>query len=132
MSIFKKATKLRLRFHSSKGQLSVEDLWKLPMVGAHDNQPSLNSVATQIFNELQSTTVPNFVGAATNREAAKLELKLSILKEIIADRQADTTTAELAQATKARNSRIREIIATKQDDSLSNKSLEELEKLLSD
>jgi hypothetical protein len=32
MNIFEQASRLRLRFESSKGQLIVEDLWELPPV----------------------------------------------------------------------------------------------------
>jgi len=124
--IFKQATKLPLRFDSSKGLLTVEDLWKLPLTS--NTRPSLDGIAIAVNTELQAHEQQSFV-TPSNIGSKLLSLKLEVLKDIIATRQEDNAAIIAAGAKAANKSRIREIIATKKDGALHDMTIEELEAL---
>jgi len=125
--MFKKASKLNLRFDTSKGLITVEDLWNLPLTSK--SKTSLDSLAIAVHNELKASGETSFVDAKPAGNAL-LELKLDILKEVISDRKAENEAKINSESKKARNDRIKEIIADKQDEGLKGKSSEELQKML--
>ena len=74
--MFKQASKIKLRFATSKGYLSVEDLWDLSL-------PTLDKLAVSYDEELAKSPRKSFISdnAPKNKE---LELKFNIVKDIIA------------------------------------------------
>lgn len=84
MDKFKKATQDKLRFQSTTGLLTVEQLWDLPLNSA--TKANLNDVARTVFNTIETTQ--DFV-SGTTKDNSVAELKLEIVKEIIADRLAE-------------------------------------------
>ena len=123
--MFERATKLKLRFESSKGQLSVEDLWDLPFTG----DCSLNSLAIALHKKLESSTV-SFVEEKSASESRD-DLRFEIIKSVIASRKAEVAEQDNKREREARNRKIMGIIEEKKDEALSKKSVKELEKLLS-
>ncbi len=128
MSLFEQATRFKLRFATTKGMLTVEDLWDLPLISKSGAQVNLDDLARAAYKEMEESACQSFVQKSTKiSETAKL--KFDIIKHIIdvklADRDAASERAEKA----ARKQRILELIATKEDESLAGKSLEELQKL---
>jgi len=75
MSIFEKASKAKLRFSTSRGQLSTEDLWDLSL-------ESLDSIAVAIDKALETAGKKSFIGKRDTTNTT-LELQLEILKHII-------------------------------------------------
>lgn len=125
--MFDKATKQKLRFQTTKGSLSTEDLWDLPLL-ANDGF-DLDTLARAASKKVKETSEESFVKPVTISNATDT-LKLEILKHIIAVKLEEKEAKEKAAETKAKKARIREIMAKKQDAALENKSLEELEKEL--
>ncbi len=128
MSLFEQATRSKLRFSTTKGVLNVEDLWDLPLISKSGAQVNLDDLARAAYKEMEESACQSFVQKSTKiSEIAKL--RFDIIKHIIdvklADRDAASERAEKA----AKKQRILELIATKEDESLAGKSLEELQKL---
>lgn len=124
MNIFEYAAKNKLRFTSSVGSLTVEDLYDLPLQSTKN--VSLDSVAKAANNEIKSSQEESFVTTASPQNTVA-QLKLDIVKHIIADRLEERDRARQAAENKQRREKIADIIADKQDDALKNMSLEELQ-----
>lgn len=128
MSLFEQATRSKLRFATTKGMLTVEDLWDLPLISKSGAQVNLDDLARAAYTEMEESARQSFVQKST-KVSKTAKLKFDIIKHIIdvklADRDAASERAEKA----ARKQRILELIATKEDESLAGKSLEELQKL---
>ena len=75
MSNFEKASRLKLRFSTNKGELSVEDLWDLSL-------ESLDTIAKAVNKKLKDESEESFIGKKSSNNAV-LELKMDILKEVI-------------------------------------------------
>ncbi len=82
MNIFKKASEMKLRFTSNRGELTTEQLWELPLTS--QTKANLNDVAITISHNIKE--VIDFVGNSTNTNSTET-LKLEIVKEIIADKK---------------------------------------------
>lgn len=127
--IYKFAVQYALRFQTNRGNLTVEQLFQLPLKSA--SGCDLNTVAKSINNELKATSEESFVEDTTSdpRKQA-LTVSLDIVKDVIATKQAENRAA-LARTQKiADRKKILDILAAKKDEKLSQASIEELEKQL--
>lgn len=127
--MFEKATRQQLRFNSKKGLLSVEDLWTLPLKTNSSNQVDLDEVAKTVHQELKSSEEVSFVAPVTASNTTA-QLKMDIVKHIIAVKLAEKEVAEKAREAKEKKQKIMSIIAQKQDEALVNSSVEDLQKML--
>jgi hypothetical protein len=120
MNIFKKASSTRLRFPTTKGNLSTEDMWEFPLV-------TLRKMANDINRSIKKDD-DLFAVRAPEEDEHKLRLK--ILVEIIEQRESDKSAAVIALETEQRRQLLRELIAKKKIDKLADSELEDLEKEL--
>lgn len=112
--MYKEATKRKLRFETPIGYLTVEQLWELPLHSK--TKVDLNDVAVTVNQELKPTD--DFVGLSTNiNETA--ELKMSIVKDIIADKKADMVAKATANKKAEELSKLDELIKQKEIEELS-------------
>lgn len=129
--MFEKAARLKLRFSSPKGLLTVEDLYSLPLLAKMSAHTDLNAVVQSANAELSVCNVENFVGTFTcDTERETAQLRLDIIKHIIAVKQAEINASEEAAARASQKAFIRKIIAEKQLEGIKGKSLDELNDLL--
>jgi hypothetical protein len=120
--MFEKALKQKLRFDTSKGSISTEDLWDLSLA-------SLNEIAKEVNKKIKASEEESFIDTKTTT-STKDQLKLEIIKFVIADKIA-TRDAYKARAEKqAQVAKIKSLIANKADEQLANASLEELSAML--
>jgi len=124
--MYKKAAKLGLRFESKVGLVNVEDLFNLPLIS--NTKVSLDAIAKEVNKQLKAAEEESFVTEASANSTI-LQLKLDILKDIIKDRKEANRAAKERADNKAKKERILEIIASKQDANLLDKSEEELIKM---
>lgn len=122
MDIFKKASKQKLRIKSSKGNLSVEQLWDLSL-------EELDELAVSLEVEKDNSGKKSFL-TTTSEKDATAQLKFAIVLDILTTKYNAQQIAAKAQETKAHNQKILALIKEKQDDDLKGKSVEELESLL--
>ena len=122
MNLYKTAALRGFRFPSSKGEYTVEDLFLLSL-------PSLNQVAKRLYKQVKTEAEPDFIGEAKTTEEREAELKLDLVKDVIAHKQEMAERAAKSAATKAQKLRIREIIERKRLEKDEERSIEELETL---
>lgn len=127
--MFEKCTRMKLRFGSPQGSLTVEDLWELPLTSTRLNQATLNNVAKVISRQLKSESEEDFVNPATKANET-LQLALDVVKHIIQVKQTENQAALALADRKEKKARLLELIQKKQDMALEGKPLEELEGML--
>ena len=121
MNLFEQATREKLRF-SYRGSVSVEDLWDLPVEELDKIYKSLNS-------ELKKVEEDSLLGTKSAKDKS-LELKVNIIKYIVEtkleEKEKRAKKAELAR----RKQKILEIMESKKEEQLKDKSLDELEEMI--
>ena len=88
MNIFEIATRKKLRFNSDVGALTTEQLWDLPLLRQRGQGADLDRVARVVAAELRDVATESFVQVSTSPQQADLEVKLEIVKHVIAAKQA--------------------------------------------
>jgi hypothetical protein len=122
--IFIYATRNQLRFASVRGELSVEQLWFVPLRSR--DEFNLNNIAKACNKALADATEQNFVETTKTPEHTRLEVSLEIVKHVIATKLAEEEAAR-SRATKAQEKqKLLRILAEKQDGKLSEMSEQEL------
>ena len=124
--MFEKASRLKLRFDTSMGQLDVEDLWDLPLTST--NRANLDDIARGLSKQVKEAETESFVVKPAKANEATL-IKFDIVKHIIEVRLAENEAAATARANKERKQQILAIIASKQNEQLAASSIEDLQKL---
>lgn len=119
--MYKKATKLKLRFSSPRGELTTEQLWDLPLQS--HTKTNLNDIAVEVSKSIDVTE--NFI-TGQSKDNSIAELKLAILKDIIKDKLQENKD----KATKIKNaqevSKLEEILESKEDASLTKLGKKEI------
>lgn len=128
MNLFEIATRKAYRFASLKGELTVEQLWQLPLTSRGGTD--LDTLAKGINKELKSQEEESFVQTSTNPRRGELENKLEILKHIIQVKQTEAEAATKRQANTMERHKLQELLAKKNDQELEGLSKEDLEKKL--
>jgi len=126
MNIFEQATRQAFRFASAKGFITTEDLWTLPLTSTG---VSLDAIARQLHKEIQASSVPSFVEAKTESNSL-LEAQLEVVKHIIAVKLEEKKARDEAREVATKKQRVMELIQSKEDAVLADKSIEELKKML--
>ncbi len=124
-NIFKQAAKLGLTFSSPKGDLSLTQLFQLPLTSKSGFD--LDTVAQRANSELKSVSSESFVTTTTNPRTIWAQLKLDIVKEVIADKIAENEANAKAVANRHEREKLLEVLQGKKDAALANLSEAELE-----
>ena len=121
--MFKKAAKLKLRFQTNVGLLSVEQLWEL-------NLTQLSNLAKSVKKILKKSDDDelSFLDDAKDVDVEN-QLRFDLVKEIYLDKKRELEALRDAAEAKKHNAKIDELIAKKQDQNLESKTIEELEAL---
>ena len=125
--LFKKAAKLKLRFPTNRGQVSVEDLFDMPLTSSSGF--SLDDLAKSLNKLLKESSEESFVVEKSPGDEA-LELSFEIVKEVIKDKLEEREAAQRYAENKAKKQKILEILEEKEDSALKRKSKADLEKML--
>ena len=128
--IFEKATRQKLRFETNIGTLTVEDLWDLPLTTTKKNNTSLDEVARDIHKKREDIPSVSFVTTVKSPETATLDLKLEIVKYIIAVKLEENSKAAIDKKNKDRKAALLEALDKRKNQQLDNMSEEEILKEL--
>lgn len=122
-NIFEMATRNKYRF-PYKGMISVEDLWDL-------NQTQLDSIYKALNKEVKANQEDSLMFSQTQTDL-DLQAKIEIVRHIYTTKEQDAARRTAAAENAEKKRRILEILEQKQEDSLKNKSEEELLKMLNE
>ncbi len=120
--MFEKASRLKLRFQSSKGNLSTEDLWDL-------NLQQLNTVAKSLNKKLKESEEDDFLEEKSEEDTIT-KLKFDIVLSVLETKKNENKLHREESKKRVEKQKILEILAKKQDESLENMSEEDLKKEL--
>jgi hypothetical protein len=124
--MFEQAARLKLRYDTPRGHLSVEDLFDLPLTSARGI--SLNDIAIALHHQLKRDTI-SFVDD-DERPDTRLQLSFDIVKHVIDVKKAENKALLEARDKAETKQKILGIIARKKDEALEGKSEDELRELL--
>lgn len=121
--MYKQLIRNKVRFTTSKGVLSLEQLWDLSV-------KELDTLAVSLQEAYdKSNAKKSFIEKRTTKDKS-LKDQLDVVLDILQDKIEEAELAKTKAATKARNQKIREIIADKKDAELASMSVSKLESLL--
>lgn len=124
LNIFAVAARKKLRFASTKGLLSTEQLWDLPLTSR--DGVSLDAIAIAIDEEIQALPKKSFVASKANTGKAELELRLEILKHIIDTKETEAASKAKAASNAQEIEQLTNLLEAKQLDELKGLSKEEI------
>jgi hypothetical protein len=127
MNIFERAARAKLRFDSPVGDLTVENLFDLPLMHTNPNKANLDDIARGVARELREIGEGSFVMVKPDPRKADLELRLEIVKHVIESAQAARTAAENRKANEQRKQKLMDALAAKDDQALAGMSREDIQ-----
>lgn len=120
--MYKLASQQKLRFQTTKGVLSTEQLWELPLT-------DLDTLAVSLEEAYKNSKGKSFLDKKTTKDKA-LKLQFDIVLDVLQTKSAEAEALTEAREIKEHNEKIIQLIANKQDENLKGKSIEELEAML--
>lgn len=124
--MFEKASRLKLRFETPKGAVSVEDLWDLPLTSA-TGKANLDDIARSLHKRTKSDETISFVEPST-AVSTEDRLAFEMVKHVITVRLAENAALAQARANKEKKQALLAILAQKQNEQLSALSVDELQR----
>ena len=122
MDIFKAASQEKLRFNTTKGSLSTENLWDL-------STKELDSLAVSLQSEYEQSSKKSFLVKRSAKDATA-KLRFDIALEILNTKVAEGEAAAEKLENKQFNEKILGLIDKKREAEMENKSEKELLKML--
>lgn len=127
--MFDLATRQKLRFSSSVGMLSVEDLWDLPLTS--ERNANLDDLAKSLNRQLKmESDEVSFVNPTKDKANDTLKLAFEIVKHIISEKVAERDAILLARQRSEKKQQILQLISQKENEKLAGHSLEELQEMV--
>lgn len=130
MNIFEQASIDKLRFSTNKGDLTTEQLWDLPLTSKAGFD--LDTIAKSVNGELRGVVQESFVATSSNPAKPGLELKLEILKHVIAVKLAQNDARRLAAQRAEERRKLLDILAKKEDQELAGLPSDDIRKRLAE
>lgn len=121
--MFEVATRSKMRF-PFKGLISVEDLWDLSV-------QNLDAIYKVLNSEKKQASEDSLLQIKT-KENETLEMKIAIVKHIVSVKLEEENARTQAQEKKVLKQRLLEIKAAKRNESLQNKSEEEIDAMITE
>lgn len=125
--MFEKAFRMKLRFDSPQGQLTVEDLFDLPLTAKTANRANLDDIACTLHAALQDSSPVSFVEEKSSKNET-LELKFEIVKYIIAVRKQENEAKLKLVEKREQKQQLLALLNEKENEALRNLSVEEIRK----
>lgn len=120
--MYKKASKLKLRFVTPVGKVSVEMLWTLSLTGLNDLAIALEPLVAKR---------KSFISDTTEVDVAN-KLRFDIVCDIITTKLGERDTANTRQENKEKKQVLMGLLKKKEMESMESKSPEEIRKMLAD
>lgn len=129
-NVFVKAIRLKLRFATSRGTLSVEDLFDLPLKDLDEKgQKIREALRSQGGGSLLSDEAE---GRKESQATERDRLRFEIIKEVIAIREADVAEKRERTRLQGEEAFLKRLLAARAEEEASSWSREEIEKRLAE
>jgi len=115
MNIFERAARAKLRFLTDRGNLSTEQLFDLTLT-------QLDKIARRVNKAIKAEGEESFIEENQSKTQVVDNLRLEILKSVIAAKQSAKQAAVTRAENETRRRRLEEALANKQDEALSDMS----------
>ena len=120
--MFETVTRKAIRFNTVKGNVTVEDLWQMPLQSKSNYD--LDNVAKTIAADIRKGDEESFV--STSKSSATDELKLDVVKHIIAFKIKENADKLERMGNAARKQELLAAIDNKNSEALGNMTVEQL------
>lgn len=130
MNVFEIATRKKFRFASAKGDLSLEQLWDLPLTSRTGFD--LDTIARGTNAALKSVTEESFVVVQPHPRRDDWSTKLEVLKHIIGVKLKEQEDAKAAVVRSEKRRKLLNALDNKEDQALANASKEDILKQLAE
>jgi hypothetical protein len=120
INIFEFAARNKLRFASCKGNLTVEQLYDIPLRSTDGF--NLDAIAKEANRQLKAATEESFVATEQTQEHTRLETALDIVKHVITGKLDDEAAAKRRQDNRVEREQLLKALAEKQEGKLSKMS----------
>jgi hypothetical protein len=123
--LFERATRKKYRFNSPMGELTVEQLWGLPLTSTNTNVANLDDIAIQLHQVVESTPTTSFVkkNVSSNSETKD---KLDIVVHVIDTKITEAEESNKRQANKQTKQQLLALVEQKKLEALGQSSIDEL------
>jgi hypothetical protein len=125
-NIFEYASRNKLRFQSLRGELTLEQLWDVPLRSRDGFD--LNAVAKAANKAWKDLSEESFVETEKTREHVRRETALEVVKRVIETKLAEEETDKRRATNKLEREKLLAILAEKQTGKLSELSEKELQR----
>lgn len=129
MNIFAQIVKKGLTFTTDRGSILPQDIYNLPLTG--NNGFNLDSISRGLLKAVRDTGEESLVSAPTQANSDD-ELRIEVLKYIIADKQEEATVRQEQAKKQLRKQQLQQLIAKKAVEADESTSMEDLEKELAE
>lgn len=124
MSHFQQASRRKLRFETSRGTLTTEDLWDLPLTST-TGKACLDEIERGLRRQVKDS-----LGEESMIKPAKvddnLELAHEVVKAIITVRMAEADAASVKKANAEKRAKLLDLLEKKETEGLNGLSVEEI------
>jgi hypothetical protein len=124
MNLFELATRKKFLFPCSRGNITVQDLWDLPLRSTVD-KPNLDDVARNLFRQLRNDDGVSFVNEGTTVDST-IEKKLDVVKYIIEVKKTEKLKTEEHKAKAAEHQLLLEALANLDNEDRKKMTREEI------
>lgn len=125
-NMFEYATRNKIRFTSARGDLSVEQLWDVPLRSRDGFD--LDAVAKMANKALKALTEESFVRTERTPSHERAEVTMEVVKHVIQTKLDEEASAKKRADNRVEKEKLLRILAEKQDGRLSELSERELQK----
>lgn len=126
--MFEKIARMKARFDSPQGQLTVEDLFDIPLTSSR-GKANLDDIARGLSRQVREAETESFVIKPPKADESAL-LKFEVVKHIIAVRLAENEEAAILKANKEKKQQILQLIVQKENEQLAGQSIDDLRKMV--
>ena len=123
INIFEYATRKKLRF-AYKGQLTVEDLWDLPLV-------DLDNIYKQLRREMKNEEEESLMATA-KKLTTKQDVSIKVVEHIFSVKVAEAEARKQTAENKAKREKLMSILAEREEKKLHEMSEEDLRKMIAE
>ncbi len=129
-NIFEYASRNKLRFASTRGELTAEQLWDVPLRSKDDF--NLNAVAKVANEAVKAAGEESFIETVRTTANTNAEVILDVVKRVIEIKLADENATKTRAENRIKKERLVAVLAEKQDGKLSKLSEQELKKQIAE